>query len=346
MTIYCPTCESAKVYRVNLVDKTVYENVRRYDPKNPQNSLVRINEDGYYGSEPGPPAPQITAGYCAECSSLWAPITAKGFSTIELGDVFTVGPNEDASVENVGDNVNAILTFSIPRGQTGPQGATGNPATVTIGNSTTSAPGSNVSVTNSGTTSNAVFNFSIPRGDTGATGPQGVPGDITGAPAATLTEVGSMPSTAADLIAIANVTNSLQYRLENNGNTFSIPKSNLIDVDYTTASLAPEAIETFSLSLGQCGILFSITVTGACWVTMYTSETSRTNDEGRLIATDPAAGSGVVWDVYPATATTIVGSPSVMFFNPTLGSETSFFKVVNKGTTGTIAINIKGFRLN
>jgi hypothetical protein len=177
VTIYCPICDSAKVYRVNLVDKTVYDNIRRFDPKNPQNSLVRINEDGYYGSEPGPPAPQITAGYCSECSSLWAPLSARGFSTIELGPTITLSPNESASVTNVGDNVNAILSFSIPRGETGIQGPVG------------------------------------PVGPQGAVGP---PGSTAG-----VSEVGVIPSTTIDTIAIANVVNVLQWRLENNGDVYT-----------------------------------------------------------------------------------------------------------------------------
>jgi len=213
MTIYCPTCDSAKVYRVNLVDKTVYENVRRYDPKNPQNSLVRINEDGYYGSEPGPPAPQITAGYCAECNSLWAPINAQPFSTIDIGDVFTVGPNEDASVENVGDNINAILTFSLPRGQTGPQGATG----ATGPQGATGATGLTGPTGPQGATGPAG-----PQGATGATGPQGATGPTGPAGSVgAIGEVGAVPSTAADVIAIANVSNSLQWRLESDGDTYT-----------------------------------------------------------------------------------------------------------------------------
>ncbi|WP_295615724.1 spore surface glycoprotein BclB [uncultured Intestinimonas sp.] len=114
-----------------------------------------------------------------------------------VGTVTTGAPGTGAAVTNSGTPQNAVLDFTIPRGDTGaagpqgpqgpqgpagpqgPQGETGpagQAATVTVGTVTTGAPGTDAAVTNSGTPQNAVLDFTIPRGDTGATGPQGPQG--------------------------------------------------------------------------------------------------------------------------------------------------------------------------
>lgn len=73
----------------------------------------------------------------------------------------TGAPGTNASVVNTGTAANPILTFTIPRGDTG---ATGSAATIAAGTTTTSAPGTSASVSNSGTSSAAIFDFTIPRG--------------------------------------------------------------------------------------------------------------------------------------------------------------------------------------
>ena len=118
-------------------------------------------------------------------------------ATIYVGSTTTLPVGQDATVENVGTQYNAVLNFGIPQGPRGPQGVKGDPgepgqkgepgprgvqgergtnATVSIGTTSTLNPGSQATVYNSGTDSNAVLNFGIPRGekgDTGATGPAG-----------------------------------------------------------------------------------------------------------------------------------------------------------------------------
>ena len=315
MTVYCPACESAKVYRVNLVDKTVYEDVRTLAAKNPQNKLERLNEDSYYGSAPIPKVPGITAGYCPECNSLWAPIGGTSFATITIGSVTTVDNSQQAEVINVGNNVNAVLNFVVPSGPQGPQGLVG------------------------------------PQGETGpqgATGPQGPTGTVAGTPTLALTETIALPSTGSGSVVIGNISNRLRYRLENDGPIFEIGKGTFIDETYTTNSLGSETSTTFSLALGKVGILFSLTVSHACWLTMYSSVESRTNDVNRNITIDPIAGSGVLLDIYPISASTIPLSPSVLFFNTDVNtSETMYFKLVNKTSASqAISINLKGFRIN
>ena len=109
-------------------------------------------------------------------------------ATVYVGSTTTLPVGQDATVENVGTQYNAVLDFGIPQGPQGPQGAKGDKgdtgaqgetgprgpqgekgtnATVYVGTTTTTNPGTQARVYNSGTDSNAVLNFEIPRGDVG-----------------------------------------------------------------------------------------------------------------------------------------------------------------------------------
>ena len=85
-------------------------------------------------------------------------------STVEIGEVGTLPAGSAATVENVGDENDAVLNFGIP------QGRTGTAATVEVGSVEMVASDSPAEVSNSGTASAAVLDFKIPRGPTGATG--------------------------------------------------------------------------------------------------------------------------------------------------------------------------------
>ena len=84
--------------------------------------------------------------------------------TVEVGTVTTGAAGTAAAVENIGDEHDAVLDFTIPQGERGVA------ATVRVGTvemvGTDDAP----EVTNSGTASDAVLNFKIPRGPAGETG--------------------------------------------------------------------------------------------------------------------------------------------------------------------------------
>lgn len=118
-------------------------------------------------------------------------------ATINIGEVTTLDPGQEATVINTGTETNAVLSFGIPKGEkgdtgdtgpqgdigdTGPQGDKGDPgdnATIAIGTVTTLEPDQEATVQNTGTETNAVLAFGIPKGETGATdpqGPQGAPG--------------------------------------------------------------------------------------------------------------------------------------------------------------------------
>lgn len=119
-------------------------------------------------------------------------------ATIRIGTVRTGEAGSGARVTNSGTDTDAVLDFTIPKGEKGEPGepgATGQPgaqgiqgiqgakgldgkaATIRIGNVTS---GSSPSVTNTGTATDAVLNFVLPKGekgDKGNDGEQGVKGD-------------------------------------------------------------------------------------------------------------------------------------------------------------------------
>jgi hypothetical protein len=101
-------------------------------------------------------------------------------ATLKIG---TVAAGDTPAVVNKGDEYNAVLDITLPKGEkgdigaTGPKGDTGSAATVKIGKVT---KGADASVTNSGTDGAAVLDFVIPtvgekgeKGDTGTQGPAG-----------------------------------------------------------------------------------------------------------------------------------------------------------------------------
>ncbi len=82
-------------------------------------------------------------------------------ASVSVGTTTTGAAGSSASVSNSGTPLDAILDFTIPRGDTG---ATGTAATIAAGTTTTTNPGTNATVTNVGTSGAAIFNFGIPRG--------------------------------------------------------------------------------------------------------------------------------------------------------------------------------------
>ena len=85
-------------------------------------------------------------------------------ATMRVGEVETLPAGSAATVENVGDENDAVLDFGIP------QGRTGTAATVEVGSVEMVASDRPAEVHNSGTPSAAVLDFKIPKGPTGETG--------------------------------------------------------------------------------------------------------------------------------------------------------------------------------
>ena len=82
-------------------------------------------------------------------------------ATTNVGTTTTGAAGTSASVTNSGTPLDAVLNFTIPRGDQGDQGPA---ATIAVGTTTTTNPGTDASVTNVGTSGAAIFDFEIPRG--------------------------------------------------------------------------------------------------------------------------------------------------------------------------------------
>ena len=109
----------------------------------------------------------------------------QGPSTIQIGNIETIEPTEEAEVINVGTPVDVVLEFKIPRGEKGdigPQGERGLPGEtgrtehIAIDETETLEPGEPAQVTD--TFENWVHHlaFSIPKGEKGNTGDRGPQG--------------------------------------------------------------------------------------------------------------------------------------------------------------------------
>ncbi|MUG33784.1 hypothetical protein GM552_00675, partial [Commensalibacter sp. ESL0382] len=97
-------------------------------------------------------------------------------ATVTVGKVLPTEPDGDPKIVNSGTEVDAVLDFTLPRGQVGPQGERGQAATVKLGNVVTGAAGSDAAVENRGDGHNAVLDFTIPEGRQGIQGIQGKAG--------------------------------------------------------------------------------------------------------------------------------------------------------------------------
>ena len=169
-----------------------YEKIKR--------SIEEENRKYKYCYIQGPTGPQGIPGPQGEKGD-------PGPSTVQIGKVETIEPNEKAEIVNAGTPVDVVLDFKIPRGEqgiegkTGPQGIPGpqgekgdigpqgikgergdpGPSTIKIGKVETIEPNEKAEIVNDGTPVDVVLNFKIPKGDKGDQGdigPRGLPGEI------------------------------------------------------------------------------------------------------------------------------------------------------------------------
>ena len=175
-----------------------YEKIKR--------SIEEENKKYKYCYIQGPTGPQGIAGP----QGIPGPQGEKGDpgpSTVQIGKVETIEPNEKAEIVNIGTSVDVVLDFKIPRGEQGiegkigpqgipgPQGEKGDigpqgikgergdpgPSTIQIGKVETIEPNEKAEIVNAGTPVDVVLNFKIPKGDKGdqgEIGPRGLPGEI------------------------------------------------------------------------------------------------------------------------------------------------------------------------
>ena len=109
----------------------------------------------------------------------------------------------------------------------------------------------------------------------------------------------------------------------------------------TSASLAAGASGNLDINgvAKSYGIL-KITTSSAAWVTLYTSQTARTNDTSRAATTDPVPGSGVVAEVITSGDTTQVISPMLCGYNDESTPVDTVYAKVRNETIGATTITV------
>lgn len=169
------------------------------------------------------------------------PIGPQGPATITVGNTITTDPGTEAKVTNVGTNENAILTFSIPAGATGPQGPTGPRGPVgsqglqgIVGPTGPTGPRGATGLTGQ----------QGPAGATGQTGPQGPigPAGPAGPPGTSVESTyGSKYSSASETINITANTSQIVPLASSapmrgitgvTANALTIPATGVYKIDY------------------------------------------------------------------------------------------------------------------
>ena len=108
----------------------------------------------------------------------------------------------------------------------------------------------------------------------------------------------------------------------------------------TTAELADGVAGDLTIPGRRGYLLYRVETSVAAWVTLYTDETSRSNDADRTEGNEPAAGSGVIVDVITTGAETQSISPGIVGWSSD-NTDNIYAKVVNKsGSTGTITVAV------
>ena len=111
-------------------------------------------------------------------------------------------------------------------------------------------------------------------------------------------------------------------------------------VTYTAANLNNGASIDFNMTTGSSYALLKVDTSHACWLTLYTDTTSRTNDASRSQITDPTPGSGVIAEVITENAESQLITPGVIGFSSTGGSQTYAKLVNNSGTQVNLQITL------
>ena len=109
----------------------------------------------------------------------------------------------------------------------------------------------------------------------------------------------------------------------------------------TSASLAAGASGNLDIaSVAKSYGILKITTSSAAWVTLYISQTARTNDASRAATTDPVPGSGVVAEVITSGDTTQVISPMLCGYNDESTPVTTVYAKVRNETVSATTITV------
>ena len=103
----------------------------------------------------------------------------------------------------------------------------------------------------------------------------------------------------------------------------------------TETQTAASGIATFS-GIGHSGTLVDVTSSLDAWIVLYDSAASRTADNSRAYATDPASGSGVLAEFYVTAAGTVLATPGTTYFNNDTSVAEAIYAAVRDQTGANV----------
>ena len=108
----------------------------------------------------------------------------------------------------------------------------------------------------------------------------------------------------------------------------------------TTAALAVDATETGEITgTGATGFLISVQTDTAAWIRVYCSPDAMTADASRDIDTDPAPGSGVLFEALYSTFTEKPITPGTTYFNLS-GLDKLYYRITNRSAIADTPITV------
>ena len=110
----------------------------------------------------------------------------------------------------------------------------------------------------------------------------------------------------------------------------------------TATNIANGGIQNLDITAAKTYALLKVQTSHAAWVTVYTSNTARSNDANRSEVTDPQPGSGVIAEVITSDGAIQPITPGTLGWNDdATPSTTAYIKVVNKsGSTVDLDVTL------
>ena len=248
-------------------------------------------------------------------------------ASISIG---TVSAGSSASVTNVGTSGEAVLDFTLPKGDKGDTGNTGSAATISVGTVSTGNAGSSASVTNVGTSGAATFDFTIPRGDQGDKGDKGDKGDTGNTGSAATVAVGSVSTgSAGSSASVTNTGTSAAAVLD-----FAIPRGDTGSKGDKGDTGSAATISVGTVSTGNAGSSASVTNTGTAGAAVLDITIPR-GDKGDKGDTGSTGNTGAAASIAVGTVTTLSPGSSASVTNVGTSSAAVFDIAIPKGDTGS-----------
>ena len=140
----------------------------------------------------------------------------------------------------------------------------------------------------------------------------------------------------------ANITVDAQGRLTAAATGGTVGLTSRTTASATANNLADLTAANINITAAKTCALLKIQTSHACWVTLYTDSTSRTNDASRNETTDPLPGSGVIAEIITPGSGILKLTPGVIAWNDDATPGTTIYaKVYNKsGNTADITVTL------